>query len=302
MEDRETHYLCVFPPSTSFPSLFSLIKQKNFRILHIKTAGESFSSSYCDIRKGDTVMEIVGLKDCIEKVDKTQVFSSIKSKLDENSSSNIDFLDLNRSISLLNPLISLLSLPLDEIKRVFLNLKSNFSLLSRYRPSGQFAMTETDGDYCGLLILKPSVFLSNSLDEVISTINQRGFIVINYFSFHFTYTIAEDFFAAYKGNVENYSEMIDDICSGTSLALGLIRQEYQEEYNNGGNLSNSRHFIENLRDLAGPFEPRLARVLRPESLRAKYGKNSTKNGIHVTDLVGDGERECQFIFELVGGL
>lgn len=40
------------------------------------------------------------------------------------------------------------------------------------------------------------------------------------------------------------------------------------------------------RELCGPKDPELGRVLRPKSLRAQFGLNKIRNGFHCTDLAG----------------
>ena len=43
-----------------------------------------------------------------------------------------------------------------------------------------------------------------------------------------------------------------------------------------------------LREVCGPHDPEMARTVRPKSLRAVYGKDKGKNGVHCTDLIEDG--------------
>ena len=47
-----------------------------------------------------------------------------------------------------------------------------------------------------------------------------------------------------------------------------------------------------LRELCGPSDPNLARTVRPRTIRAVYGKDNVKNGVHCTDLVEDGVLEA----------
>lgn len=53
------------------------------------------------------------------------------------------------------------------------------------------------------------------------------------------------------------------------------------------------------RQLCGPMDPELARVLRPNSLRALFGLNKIKNGVHCTDLQQDGQLETSYFFTLL---
>ncbi|KAG0712232.1 Nucleoside diphosphate kinase 7 [Chionoecetes opilio] len=45
------------------------------------------------------------------------------------------------------------------------------------------------------------------------------------------------------------------------------------------------------RELVGPSDPEVARELRPNSLRARFGEDIVKNGVHCSDLPDDGPLE-----------
>ena len=66
-----------------------------------------------------------------------------------------------------------------------------------------------------------------------------------------------------------------------------------------GGSSEGRSVVEELRELAGPYDPEIARHLRPQSWRALYGVNKVKNAVHVTDLKEDGPLESEFFFQLL---
>ena len=57
--------------------------------------------------------------------------------------------------------------------------------------------------------------------------------------------------------------------------------------------------MEALREFCGPADPEIARVLRPRSLRAQFGKNKVQNAIHYTDLPEDGELESNYFFNIL---
>ena len=60
--------------------------------------------------------------------------------------------------------------------------------------------------------------------------------------------------------------------------------------------------ITEFREFVGPLNPDLARNVRPKSLRALFGKNTTKNCCHCTDLTDDGDMECGYLFQTLAGL
>jgi hypothetical protein len=80
------------------------------------------------------------------------------------------------------------------------------------------------------------------------------------------------------------SRWVAELSSGTAAAL-LLR---------GG-----ADIVGRVRDLCGPYIPDVARHLRPESLRAKYGVDGVRNAVHCTDLPLDGPLECKFLFEVL---
>ena len=42
--------------------------------------------------------------------------------------------------------------------------------------------------------------------------------------------------------------------------------------------------VEPFRELCGPADPEIATALRPQSLRARFGSDKNRNGVHCTDL------------------
>lgn len=49
--------------------------------------------------------------------------------------------------------------------------------------------------------------------------------------------------------------------------------------------------VNSLRGLCGPHDPEIARTIRPNTLRAKFGIDRVKNAVHCTDLPEDGVLE-----------
>lgn len=60
-----------------------------------------------------------------------------------------------------------------------------------------------------------------------------------------------------------------------------------------------RQPVEAFRQLVGPRDPELARVLRPNTLRARFGVSRVRNAIHCTDLVEDGPLEASYFFSVL---
>ena len=59
--------------------------------------------------------------------------------------------------------------------------------------------------------------------------------------------------------------------------------------------------VEAVRELCGPADPEIARMMRPNSIRAKFGLNKTQNAVHCTDLAEDGQLEVSYFFTIIAG-
>jgi nucleoside-diphosphate kinase len=99
--------------------------------------------------------------------------------------------------------------------------------------------------------------------------------------------MAEEMFDIYANIYPSYSQMIEQMCSGPSLAVMIEGDE---------------NVTTEFRAFAGPQHPELAKTLRPQSLRTQFGVDDTLNAVHCTDLTGDGDMECRYFFETLAGL
>ena len=52
--------------------------------------------------------------------------------------------------------------------------------------------------------------------------------------------------------------------------------------------------MDDFRDLCGPSDVEVAKVLRPKSLRSRFGRDRVKNAVHCTDMPDDGALECTY--------
>ena len=92
---------------------------------------------------------------------------------------------------------------------------------------------------------------------------------------------ASEFFEVYKGVVPEYNFMVDELTSSPFIAMEVLGE------------------VDGLRELCGPADPEIARVLRGGSLRAQFGVDKVKNAVHCTDLEDDGPLEVDFFFSLM---
>ncbi|KAG9394080.1 Nucleoside diphosphate kinase [Carpediemonas membranifera] len=132
------------------------------------------------------------------------------------------------------------------------------------------------------LVLIPRHSLPN-LGEIISKILEEGFNVTAMEMFIVDKSDAADFYEIYRGVHQDYQGLVDELSSGPVVALEVTGENAQAE----------------LRELAGPSDPAIARTVAPDSLRGKYGKSVAKNAVHVTDLPTEAAAEVKFWFKLL---
>eukprot|EP00775_Hariotina_reticulata_P006258 gene6258-6496_t len=100
---------------------------------------------------------------------------------------------------------------------------------------------------------------------------------------------AAEFLEVYKGVVApgEFSGMVDELVAGPCFAVEVADKD------GGGDP------VEPFRQLCGPLDPELGRVLRPQSLRARFGISRVKNAVHCTDLPEDGHLETNYFFNIL---
>ncbi|XP_060053930.1 nucleoside diphosphate kinase 7 isoform X2 [Erinaceus europaeus] len=78
-------------------------------------------------------------------------------------------------------------------------------------------------------------------------------------------------------------EMVTEMYSGPCVALEIQQTNPTKTF----------------REFCGPADPEIARHLRPETLRAVFGKTKIQNAVHCTDLPEDGLLEVQYFFKIL---
>jgi len=91
---------------------------------------------------------------------------------------------------------------------------------------------------------------------------------------------SEEFLEVYKNVVPEFVDMARELSSGPFLAVELSGDSA----------------VERFREICGPRDVDVAKRIRPDTLRAKFGLDIVRNGIHCTDLVEDGPLESDFMF------
>ena len=112
---------------------------------------------------------------------------------------------------------------------------------------------------------------------------QAGFEISAMELFNLSRPVIEEFYDVYKGVIPEYLPIIENMTSGPVIALE-VRQ------------SNA---VASFRELCGPHDPEIARHLRPNTIRAKFGLDRVRNVLHCTDMPEDGRIEVQYFFQLL---
>lgn len=135
---------------------------------------------------------------------------------------------------------------------------------------------------CTLCVVRPHALVKSG-GEIVSRILSEGFEISAMCLWHLDKASAEEFLEVYKGVLPEYFDMVMQLCQGPCLVLE-VRQE---------------DAVNSFRKLVGPHDPEVAKHLRPNTLRAQYGHDRVRNGVHCTDLPEDGLLEVEYFFNIL---
>lgn len=139
-------------------------------------------------------------------------------------------------------------------------------------------------DNTTLAVIKPHVIKEGNLGHIITEILNNGF-TINVLRMQILERInCEEFFEVYRGILPEYIPLVAELASGVCMAIEI-----------GGKNDTYKEF----REFCGPMDTEVAKLLRPNTLRAKFGKTKVKNAIHCTDLREDTVLEIQYFFKIL---
>ncbi|RYG45505.1 hypothetical protein EON67_10530, partial [archaeon] len=137
--------------------------------------------------------------------------------------------------------------------------------------------------HCAVCIIKPHAVASNAAGEIIDAILKADLEISAMRSMVVSTTDAADYYAPYRGVCREHEAWISHLASGQSIIMELRGHDV----------------VPRLRELAGPYDPVVARALRPDSLRARFGVDAVRNALQVTDIDVDGPLETKFFFHVL---
>ncbi|XP_076797632.1 nucleoside diphosphate kinase homolog 7 isoform X3 [Arvicanthis niloticus] len=136
---------------------------------------------------------------------------------------------------------------------------------------------------CTCCIIKPHAISEGMLGKILITIRDACFEMSAIQMFNMDRANVEEFYEVYKGVVSEYNDMVTELCSGPCVAIEIQQSNPTKTF----------------REFCGPADPEIARHLRPETLRAVFGKTKVQNAVHCTDLPEDGLLEVQYFFKIL---
>lgn len=136
---------------------------------------------------------------------------------------------------------------------------------------------------CTLCLIKPHIVKDGLAGQVIDMILAAGFEISAAEIFYLSRPIIEEFYDVYKGIIPEYLPIIEHFSNGPTLALE-VRQE---------------NAVRSFREFVGPNDPEIAKHLKSDCLRAKFGIDKVKNAVHCTDMPEDGVLECEYFFKIL---
>ena len=137
---------------------------------------------------------------------------------------------------------------------------------------------------CTLCIIKPHAVKESLTGKIIKEIIASGLKITALGLFNVEKANAEEFYEVYKGVVREYTQMVEQLSSGPCVAMEIT-----------GEVDPHHTF----RELTGPSDSEIARHLRPNTLRAKFGIDKIRNAVHCTDLPDDNILEVEYFFKIL---
>ena len=142
-------------------------------------------------------------------------------------------------------------------------------------------------DNCTCCVIQPHILKEGKMGLVIESILKMGHDITALQLFNLDRASAAEFMEVYEGVVPHFNDAIDQLITGPCVAMEVV--SYREDVN----------AVTHLRQSAGPWDVEMAKELRPGSIRAQFGQDRVKNGIHCTDLPEDGILESQYFFDIL---
>jgi len=138
-------------------------------------------------------------------------------------------------------------------------------------------------DSCTCCVIRPHAVKEGVAGEILDLIIGQGYEVSAIDSFQFDKVASEEFLEVYKGVVPEYPDHVVQLCSGLSVCMEL----------------RAENAVAVFRETAGPWDIDMAKELRPQSIRGKFGRDRIRSAVHCTDVAQDAQLECEYCFQIM---
>lgn len=134
-----------------------------------------------------------------------------------------------------------------------------------------------------MVIVKPHAVRSRAAGSVLQQLIDCGLELTALALIDLSASMVDKFLEPYKGVFPNYSAVADAL-SGTVWVAQFL------------SIDDGVDVISTVREACGPFDPCIAKKLRPSCIRARFGVDRSHNAVHCCDLPGDGPIYAEFFF------
>jgi nucleoside-diphosphate kinase len=141
-------------------------------------------------------------------------------------------------------------------------------------------------DNCTCCVIKPHAFKDGHVGKILDIIISQGYEISALDTLYFNKTQAEEFLEVYKGVIPTFTEQCINLASGPCIALEIRAEDAVTVF----------------RQTTGPWDVNIAKEIRPQSIRAKFGIDNIYCAVHCTDLPTDGEYESEYCFRIMSPL
>ncbi len=138
---------------------------------------------------------------------------------------------------------------------------------------------------CTMCVIKPGAVKAGYTGAILDAILSEGYEISGLEMFKIDFDTAKEFLEVYDTVVPYFSAMTKHMTEGPLVAVEVRTPKEQT--------------VRLFREFTGPVDPVVARHIRPDTLRAKFGSDKVKNGVHCTDLPEDGPLESEFFFNIL---
>lgn len=142
------------------------------------------------------------------------------------------------------------------------------------------------GEYhSSIVIVKPHAVQKQTAGNIIQRLLDTGLELSALVLTNLSSRVVDKFLQPYKGIFSDFSAMAKALAGPVWVAQFV-------------SLDKSTDVVSVVREACGPFDPTIAKKLRPKSIRARFGLDRAQNAVHCCDLPGEGPIYADFFFGL----